>query len=67
MVIVEIFDLKMAFFDPRMIFFALLVTLNDHYIHAIRIKIEFGIESYAYHVHLAIFSIFDLKMTIFDP
>ena len=67
MVIVEIFDLKMAFFDPRMIFFALLVTLNDHYIHAIRIKIEFGIESYAYHVHLAIFSIFDPTMTFVDP
>ena len=67
MVMVEIFDLKMTFFDTRMIFFALLMTLNDHNIHAIRIKIEFGIESYAYHVHLAIFSIFDLKMTIFDP
>ena len=53
----------MTFSNLRMIIFALLMTLNDHYIRIIGIKIEFGIESYAYHVHLAMFQIFDLKMT----
>ena len=43
------------------------MTLNDHFIHAIRISIEFWIESYAYHVYLAVIQIYDLKMTFFDP
>ena len=66
-VMVEIFDLNMTFLDLRMICYALLMTLDDHSIHAIRIKKEFGIESYAYHGHLTMFQIFDLKMTFFDP
>ena len=43
------------------------MTLNDHYIHAIGISIEFWIESYAYHVYLTVIQIYDLKMTFFDP
>ena len=50
-----------------MTFLILTMTLNDHDIHDIRIRIEFWIESYAYHVNLAIFQIFDPKMTFFDP
>ena len=43
------------------------MTLIDHYIHAIRISIEFLIESYTYHVYLACIQVYDLKMTFFDP
>ena len=54
----EIYDLRMNVFDPRMTF---LDPFDDLDIHVIRIRIEFGIQSYAYHVHLAIFPIFDPK------
>ena len=46
----------MTFLDPK----------DGLDIHAIRIRIEFGNESYAYHVYLAVFQNYDLKMTPFD-
>ena len=58
LVMFEIFDLRMNVFDPRI---TLLDPFDDLDIHVIRIRIEFGIQSYAYHVHLAIFPIFDPK------
>ena len=42
-------------------------TLNDHDIHVIGIGIEFGMDSYAYHVYVAVCKIHDPKMTFFDP
>ena len=42
------------------------MTLNNHHIDAIRIRIEFGIESYPYRVYLAVFPIYDPKMTFYD-
>ena len=46
-------------------FLTLSITLNDYDIHAIRIRIEFGIESYAHHVYMVVFQIYDPKMTFF--
>ena len=66
-VMVEIFDLNMTFLDLRMICYALLMTLDDHSIHAIRIKKEFGIESYAYHGHLAMFQFLTSKWPFLTP
>ena len=43
------------------------MTLNDHDIRVIIIRIEFRIELYAYHVYLAVFQIYDPRMTFFDP
>ena len=54
-------------FNPKMTFSALLMTFDDLEMHIIRIRIKFPIDLYAYHVHLDIFSIFDPKMTFFDP
>ena len=39
---------------------------DDLEMQIIRIRMKFGIDWYAYHVHLAIFSIFDPKMTFCD-
>ena len=65
--IFSIFDPRITFFDPKMTFSTLLMTLDDLEMHIIRIRIKFPIDLYAYHVHLDIFSIFDPKMTFFDP
>ena len=54
-------------FNPRMTLFTLSITVNDDDFHAIRIRIKFWIDSYAFHVYLAIFLTFDPKMTLFDP
>ena len=59
--------LAIEIFHPGMTFLTLSMSLNDHDNHFIRIKIEFGIESYAYYVYLAVFEIYDLKMTFFTP
>ena len=58
---------QMTFSNLRMIFLTPKMTSNDLDMHIIRIWIKLRIDSYAYHVHLAIFSIFDSKMTFFDP
>ena len=50
-----------------MTLFTLFINVNDDDIHAIRIRIKFWIDSYAFHVYLAIFLTFDPKMTLFDP
>ena len=42
------------------------MTSDDLDMHIIRIRIKFWIDSYAYHVHLAIFPISDHKMIFFD-
>ena len=63
----QIFDLKMTFLDLRLIFLTPKITSDDVDMHIIGIRIKFRIDSYAYHVHLAIFSIFDPKMTFSDP
>ena len=68
---VEIFDLKMTVLDLRIIVLdlrmTLSMTLNDHDIHVIRIGIELGMESYVYHVYLAMFQIYDPIMTFVEP
>ena len=60
----------MTFQCPFLTYFDLRMTFPDHKdgldIHAIRIRIEFGNESYAYHVYLAVFQNYDPKMTSFD-
>ena len=58
---------KWPFLTPKWPFSTLMMTFDDFEMHIIRIRIKFRIDSYAYHVHLAIFSIFDPKMTFFDP
>ena len=63
----QIFDLKMTFLGLKMIFLTPKMTSSDLDMHIIRIRIKFRIDSYAYHVHLAIFSIFDPKMTFLTP
>ena len=60
------FFLAIEIFDPGMTFLTLSMSLNGHDNHFIRIKIEFGIESYAYHVYMVAFQIYDPKMT-FSP
>ena len=61
----QIFDLKMTFLDLKMIFLTPKMTSSDLDMHIIRIK--FRIDSYAFEMHLAIFSIFDPTMTFVDP
>ena len=46
----------MTFLDPK----------DGLDIHAIRIRMEFGNKSYAYHVYLAVFNNYYPKMTPFD-
>ena len=43
------------------------MTSNDLETHINEFKIKFPIDLYTYHMHLVIFSIFDPKMTFFDP
>ena len=42
------------------------MTSAELEMHNIESKIKFAIDLYAYHVHLAMFQSFDLKMTFFD-
>ena len=63
----QIFDLKMTFLDLEMIFLTPKMTSSDLDMHIIRIRIKFRIDSYAFDIHLAIFSIFDPTMTFVDP
>ena len=42
------------------------ITSDDLEMHSIKIRMKFGIDWYAYHVHLAIFPIFNPKMTFCD-
>ena len=42
------------------------MTSADLEIHTIEFKTKFAIDLYVYHVHLAMFQIFDLKMTFLD-
>ena len=63
----RIFDLTMTFWTSFWPFLTPNMTSDDLDMHTIRIRIKFWIDSYTYHVHLAIFSIFDPKMTFVDP
>ena len=42
------------------------MTSGDLEKHPIELKTKFAIDPYVYHVYLAMFQIFDLKMTSFD-
>ena len=54
-------------YDPEMTFLAPLMTSGDLEMYPIEFKTKFAIDPYVYRVHLAMFQIFDLKMTSFDP
>ena len=43
------------------------MTSAELEMNIIESKTKFAVDLYAYHVHLAMFEIFDLKMTFFDP
>ena len=55
------------FSTPNDLFWPRKMTSDDLEMHTIGFRKKFPIEWYAYHVHLAIFPIFDPKMTLFDP